>query len=508
MKSLSSKISIAYIFLTIINISFFIFIIFENKMNYITQIIKFKVKDNAEMFYDNLSKVFYDINKDIKKYENNKDGFFLTLKTNLENGTTDFIIYKEDGELLFRSSDKINLDKEHLNEAKFAIANKDFSGKSYHSKINDKNYEVFFYYPVENFQYSNKLTYLNDSIITFSLEITEIKKILLDLYKMAFFIVLIITLIHIVFIFILHYLLISPLKTMDAKSTLISKGDYSARINIKRKDEIGKLADSFNIMASSVQETITQLNKKNEEMLLDLKTAGRVQMAIYPGFKNTNEFNISIYHSPFTYVSGDYHDIFRLKNNSYGFLVTDVSGHGVQAALVTMRLKEACRRLAPHYDTADNFLMALNNQLSDLLSNFDSYFTAFYIVYNPVKHSINYSNGSHCKAFIVSNDTGDIRSMDIFGPMLGVSSDLNTYIESGCENVKKGDKLILLTDGIIEARNAKSERLDYKLLLDYIKKHYEKNALDMLNGIIVDFKTFRGSATKFDDETMMIIEIK
>ncbi|MBN2544698.1 MAG: SpoIIE family protein phosphatase [Spirochaetes bacterium] len=508
MKSLSSKISIAYIFLTIINISFFIFIIFENKMNYITQITKYQVKENAEMFYDNLSRIFYDINKDIKKYEKNEKTFFISLKINLEDITKDFIVYKEDGELLFRSSEKINLDKGHLNEAKFAIANKDFSGKSYHSKINDKNYEVFFYYPIENFEYSNKLAYLNDSIITFSLEITEIRKILLNLYKMAFFIVLIITLIHILFIFVLHYLLISPLKIMDSKSTLISLGDYSARININRKDEIGKLANSFNIMASSVQDTITQLNNKNEEMLSDLKTAGRVQKAIYPGYKNTNDFNLSIYHSPFTYVSGDYHDIFRLKNNLYGFLVADVSGHGVQAALVTMRLKEVSRRLAPSYDTADNFLMALNNQLSDLLSNYDSYFTAFYIVYNPINHSVSYSNGSHCKAFIVSSDTGGIKSMEMLGPMLGVSSDLNTYIEAHNENVKKGDKLILLTDGIIEARNSRNERLDYKLLLDYVKKHHQKNALDMLKGIIIDFKTFKGSNEKFDDETMMIIEIK
>ncbi len=508
MKSLGSKIGIAYIFLTILNISFFIFIIFENKMNYLTRIIKYKVKEDAEMFYDNINKAFYDANKELKKYEYSRENFFSLLKTNLKDITDNFIVYKEDGDLLFKSSDKIILDKGHLNEAKFAIANKDFSGKSYHTKIDEKSYEVFFYFPVEEFEYSEKLSYLNDSVVTFSHEITEIKKILNDLYKLAFFIVIIITMIHIVFIFILHFLLISPLKMMESKSTLISNGDYSARINIKRNDEMGKLADSFNIMASSVESTITQLNKKNEEMLLDLKTAGKVQKAIYPGYNNTNYFDLSIYHSPFTYVSGDYHDIFKLKNNLYGFLIADVSGHGVQAALVTMRLKEASRRLAPHFETADSFLMALNKQLADLLKNYDSYFTAFYVVFNPADHSVNYSAGSHCKAFIVSGESGDIKSLELLGPILGVSTEMNSYIELGRDNVKKGDKLILLSDGIIEARNLNNDRLDYKLFVPLLSSYHKENSQDMLNNIIIEFKAFKQTDAKLDDETLIIIEFK
>jgi sigma-B regulation protein RsbU (phosphoserine phosphatase) len=113
-------------------------------------------------------------------------------------------------------------------------------------------------------------------------------------------------------------------------------------------------------MADSIQEKITTLQRYNDRMEFELSMSGEVQQIIFPHIEQNNYFDYAVFHKAFGKVSGDYYDVFKLDKSKYGFLIVDVSGHGVPAALITMIAKEKFRTLAPHYcDPAELFKYVL-----------------------------------------------------------------------------------------------------------------------------------------------------
>ena len=499
MKSISAKVAILYIFLAVLNIAFFVMIIFENQIDLITANIEYQTKEIANNIYSKLAITLEQINRNPAEFDS-ETKIIEEINTNLKNIITNYLIFREDKSILYQSDNSIIIDDNHLLAALQAFKNKEFMKEFYYSKINEKTHEIYFYIPIS-------ILHGEDAILLFKLEMKDINKRITTLYSLVLLVIGFIAIFHIVFGFILHKLIISPIKILSRKSIQISNGDLSARVKLKKKDEIGQLGNAFNNMADSIQEKIDQLTEQNKRMLLELKMARKVQNSIYPVIRENEKFRLAIYHKPMAEVSGDYHDVFSLGNGIFGCLMADVSGHGVSAALITMLIKELFARTAYEYTDTKLFFRYINNELGDLIDTFDKFFTAFYLIIDTDSR-MTFSNAGHPKAYLFRPTSDKIYELDTNGVFIGFSKQLSGQFDSKRCQLKSKDKVFLFTDGIMDARNKDNDEYGLKRLCSIAKKFSHLPCDKMMELILSDLNAFRGDVEQKDDETIMIVEMK
>jgi len=181
----------------------------------------------------------------------------------------------------------------------------------------------------------------------------------------------------------------------------------------------------------------------------ELKLATRLQESLLPPAEvSLPGAHFSTRILPFSSVSGDFFDIFRLDETHVGFYIADARGHGVPAALLTIYIKKGLwtkdikghsYRIVPPAET----LAKLNE---DLLAEglADSHFiTICYCVYNVKTRTLVYSHGGHPPALLVRAG-GAVTKLEEGGPLLGILED---EYDQGSVDVVPGDKLVLYSDG-------------------------------------------------------------
>lgn len=505
MKSISTKVTLLYIFLSIFNISVFTFYIYENQMDLIIENTKYIIKDKANEVYSNLNSVITEMNNDQGKYNSEKI-ILNELKESINNLVPQYVLFKildnkNNVNVLYQSSIDFKMENEYIQRAELSIANKEFSGKFFDSQIDEEKNDILFYVPLS-------INNIKNAFLLFKLDkMKEMNARIKTLYFLVGFIIVVIAIFHLIVGILLHLIIIRPIKILSKKSNDISKGDLSARMLIKRKDELGQLGSAFNDMAHSIQEKISELDKKNKRMVLELKMAREVQKSIYPVIRETEKFDIAIYHRPLIEVSGDYHDILPLGNNRYGIIIADVSGHGVSAALITMLLKNLIQKSVWKYKDTKEFMIFMNTEFSSLMDEYNTYFTAFYLIIDE-KDNICFTNASHPRPYLIKTSKKKIYELDTGGGIIGMSETFNEKFFSKKTVLTAGDKIILFTDGIIEAPSKNNELYDTKRLFQSIIKNSKYNCEAMLNNIIKDFYDFIDNENRRDDETIIILEIK
>jgi phosphoserine phosphatase RsbU/P len=152
-------------------------------------------------------------------------------------------------------------------------------------------------------------------------------------------------------------------------------------------------------------------------------------------------------------VAGDFYDFLCIDEKRVGILVADVSGHGVPAALIASMLKVAFAGQAAHAHDPARVLNGLNGSLC---GNFEAHFvTAAYLFVDLEKSLLHYSAAAHPPLMIASGAPGNVREIEANGLMLGMFPEA---VYSSVEiRVCPGDRCLLYTDGILEAKNAAQE---------------------------------------------------
>ncbi|MBN2736245.1 MAG: SpoIIE family protein phosphatase [Spirochaetales bacterium] len=498
-KTISTKLTLLYLFLTVINISFFTIVIFENQIELMMDNTKFKTEKLAEGIYAKLNNRVNDIRN--REPSLTPEEWAERLSQLIGKLTGSYIIYLPSGEVYYKSDEKMELTQENIFDTDQALANNEFLNKFYYSKIKNKENLILFYVPLNINQ-----TNLEKMMLLINLSMVDLQKELDLLYKMAIMIIVIVASFHLIFGIVLYRVIITPIRQLSQKSVLISKGHLSARVEFRRSDEIGQLAGTFNSMAESVQKTIIRLNDQNRQMKMELKMAAEVQKSIYPDVNETPLFRCAVYHRPFIAVSGDYHYIQPLPEHRYGVIIADISGHGVSAALLTMLIRDKFLKLAYKYNDSKDLLQRINEEFDYLMADFEKYFTAFYIIIEDPWH-INFSNAGQPNPVLIRPSTGELFLLSMEGPAIGISNILQHEYKSMHFDTQPGDKIMLFTDGIIETNNDKNEQYSRERLEEIALKNCKFSCERMLNSIIEDFHNYCGK-NRNDDETIIILEIK
>lgn len=148
-------------------------------------------------------------------------------------------------------------------------------------------------------------------------------------------------------------------------------------------------------------------------------------------------------------VGGDFYDVFRLDDDRIAVLIGDVAGKGLAASIQVAAVRHAIRSYA-YVNTSPAEIMQLTNDgLCREPVDVRNMLTAFFAILDVRTHTLTYASAGH-EPPVVQNATGDVTELDVTGPMFGVSGELR-YSEKAIK-LEDGDSLVLMTDGITEAR--------------------------------------------------------
>jgi phosphoserine phosphatase RsbU/P len=204
------------------------------------------------------------------------------------------------------------------------------------------------------------------------------------------------------------------------------------------------------VAARQTMERDQQLNAIQKE----LEVARRIQLSILPAeFPRSENFRVAARYIPMTSVAGDFYDFIVADDKQAGLLIADVSGHGVPAALIASMVKLAATSQRAQAADPSSFLAGMN---SALLGNTQNQFvTAAYVHLDSEARELRYSAAGHPPMLLLRQ--GSVREIEENGLMLA-AFDFAKY-SNAAHGLEPGDRLLLYTDGILEATDAFGEIL-------------------------------------------------
>jgi len=232
----------------------------------------------------------------------------------------------------------------------------------------------------------------------------------------------------------------------------------------------------------------------------ELETARRIQMSLLPQRIPRNAgLDIAVRFVPMTAVAGDIYDVVQLGPSCIGILVADVSGHGVPAALVASMVKVAFSAQGDHAHDPAQVLSSMNQILCRHLEH--AYVTAVYAVVDTDRQTITIANAGHPQALVhLRGQTALVEQGH--GVMLGFFPDA-TYTNSDIVSFAPGDRLLLYSDGVLEARNHAGHFFDGQRVARWLSEVEHNTAEQLAETAFGELTRWTGG--RFDDDVTFVI---
>ncbi len=244
---------------------------------------------------------------------------------------------------------------------------------------------------------------------------------------------------------------------------------------------------------------------QKQKMEKDLEVARSIQQKLIPSkFPKFNNFEISAVNIPARQVGGDYFDILKLDDDRTLIVIADVSGKGIQAALLMANIQAFIKTLSKLDYKLGEATNMLNNLVTENTTN-GSFITLFWGIFNDKTLEFEYVNAGHNPPYRYRN--GEITRMKKGGMILGVMETIIPY-ESEKIYLQPNDTLLFFTDGITEAMNINNEEFGEEKLINILTKNADMNVLEMKNEILRELKVFTEDAEQSDDITLMVLKSK
>jgi len=294
----------------------------------------------------------------------------------------------------------------------------------------------------------------------------------------------------------------------------VRQGDFTHRIDIQTKDQLGELADSFNQMTGSIENLLlTAAEKKRLEE--ELRIARQIQMSLLPrGPVDVPGLSITALCVPAREVGGDYYDFFRLPHDRLGVLIADVSGKGTSAALYMAELKGIVLSLSQIYQSPRQLLLEVNRIISENLDS-RSFITMTYAVIDIAKGTMVHARAGHTPLVFLSGLDGSTAGAQVLTPsgmvvglrIDGAAEKFAELLEEDTIDLRPGDVIVLYTDGITEAMNAESDLFGEARLSRIVEEHGHLDCAELRERILREIEAFVGGADQHDDMTMILLKV-
>ena len=237
----------------------------------------------------------------------------------------------------------------------------------------------------------------------------------------------------------------------------------------------------------------------------ELELARQTQLSILP--KDTPRLpglEIAARYMPMSAVAGDFYDFVMVDEKHVGILIADVSGHGLSAALVASMLKSALPAQLPHASDPARVLSGLNQAL---FGKFEAhYVTAAYVFVDMANNTVSYAGAAHPPLLWWHARTQHASECLENGLMLGPFRD-STY-SAMTFALEKGDEIILVTDGILEARDSSGDQFGMDRLRTTIESNHALSANAFADALLAGLSTWSETTIgpgQTDDITLIVL---
>lgn len=267
---------------------------------------------------------------------------------------------------------------------------------------------------------------------------------------------------------------------------------------VVRKKEAVREAQDFILMK--------QVEEKNEQMRKELELAMRIHKTLVPGAISNSRVNIAVSYLPVYYIGGDYAKFHFLDENRLIFIISDVTGHGVSAALLVNRIHAEFERLAKENKEPGELLQELDAFIKDDFEGTDMYLSAFCGLLDFRKMRMVYSNHGHPPQCIYHMTDSVIQDLPAQTSMLGLPMESGLYQDE--VKFSTGDRILLFTDGVTETCDNKGEEYGSGKLETFLKKNHFLPPDVFNHNLLEELNAFAGENKFHDDIFILHMEIK
>ena len=245
-----------------------------------------------------------------------------------------------------------------------------------------------------------------------------------------------------------------------------------------------------------------QLSIANKRMGDELNIGRQIQMSMipltFPRFPEHKDLDVWAFIRPAREVGGDFYDFFFIDDHRFGFVIADVSGKGVPAALLMAVAKTLLKAHSQESQSTAKVLEVTNNELSE--NNADCMFiTAFFGIIDTEEGLLTYTNAGHNPAYFIKPDGRVQLLAELHGPMIGVMEGVS--YEEAQVKLEADDKLLVYTDGITEAFNREHELYGEDRLSALVDDSRSLGTKYLVDALIDDVDSFVDDAEQADDIT-------
>ncbi len=251
---------------------------------------------------------------------------------------------------------------------------------------------------------------------------------------------------------------------------------------------------------------VTDLTEHKKALIL----AGEVQRSLLPRqAPRLNGLDVAGRNISCDEIGGDYFDFLwqaNIPDSPFTAVVGDISGHGVDSALLMTTARAFLRMRAAQPGTCAEIVTAMNCHLADDVYATGRFMTLFYLTINPARNRIEWVRAGHDPALLYDPDHDRFDALK--GPGLALGVDNEFHFESNCQTgLKKGQIIIVSTDGIWEERNAAGEMFGKHRLQEIIRRNAACSAEAILNTVFREHARFTRNTRTEDDITLVIIKL-
>ncbi len=285
------------------------------------------------------------------------------------------------------------------------------------------------------------------------------------------------------------------------------------------KGVLGISSDVTELIESRLryQRLSEQLDERNKSLEKEISLAREVQFALHPmripdrhwtlPDGGTRRAHFHHVYMPSAGVAGDCFEVFPVGDAGVGMLICDVMGHGVRAALIASMLRGLMEQAATLADTPALLLSSLNRQFCRIFTqaNITMFATACYVYLDLASGRLTLSGAGHPAPMVLYSSTGKALLPAI--PRSAALGLLENAMYRESEIVlEPGMKLMLYTDGLVEARDAAGEELGAARLMDFIQQRAPQSVKEMLDMSLAGMHQFTGDAGQDDDICLLGVE--
>ncbi|MBP7792985.1 MAG: SpoIIE family protein phosphatase [Candidatus Goldbacteria bacterium] len=452
----------------------------------------------------------------------------ISIAKNLANSISDFILTEDELSIARIMSETMNnkgveyalvVDEQNVIKAH---NNLELLGTTYKEPDNaevteEKPYKILLYMDGKN---DKKLDFSAPVIAKGKIKLGTVHlgisySIIEDVIKSAYLKVGIISAIAILFgiigAFILGMTITKPIGELANGARIAGTGNLDHKIKVKANNELGELANIFNVMTDNLKKA-QEIMIKQQRLERELEVAREIQLSLIPkDIVKIPNYEINAFYQPAKEVGGDYYDVLPLNKERYGIVMGDVSGKGVPAALIMTMARSILHSVALKYfnEPASETLKELNSIIYKDIKE-DMFLTIFYGILDITRNIVDVASAGHNDTLVFRKKTETVEPYNPKGFPIG--TDPGPRFEKVIKHeeilIEKGDKIVIFTDGITEAMNKENKEYGAGRLFEVIKNNGNKNGRDMVETIISDVNNFVNGAEQSDDIALVVVERK